>query len=155
MMHAAAVIYRGEAILFCGVSGSGKSTQAKLWIDEFGAEPINYDHPCIIWEGDTPMAYGTPWGGKEKFCQPVSAPVKACVFLKKSETDSIRKMSTGEAFANLLIHNAMPHVREDIDKKYHDIVVKLASQIPVYEQECTKTKESAEALCRTLFGEIK
>ena len=152
LMHAAAVIHNGEAILFCGASGEGKSTQAAAWIKYYNAEPINYDHPCIIWKNNIPIAYGTPWGGKEGYCMPVGAPVKAIVFVHKSVESNVYQLQKGEAFGRLILINALPHIRQDMDEKLMKTVERLVQSVPVYYQECTLEKETPEALHEVLYG---
>lgn len=153
LMHSAAIIYNGEAILFCGVSGAGKSTQAASWIKHYNAKPINFDHPCVIWKnGSTPIAYGTPWGGKEDFCMPVGAPIKAIVFVHKSKTSNVYELQKGEAFGRLLFNNALPHLRPDMDEKLMRVVERLVKAVPVYSQECTLEMETPEALHKALYG---
>ena len=152
LTHAASVLYNGEAILFCGASGAGKSTQAAAWINHYNAKPINFDHPCIMWNEDTPMAYGTPWGGKEGFSAPVGAPIKAIVFVHQSEASNVYKLSSGEAFGRLILINALPHIRQEMDVKVMATVERLVQCVPVYYQECTLTKETPEALHKELYG---
>ena len=36
ILHSAYIDYKGKAILFSAPSGTGKSTQAELWMDESG-----------------------------------------------------------------------------------------------------------------------
>ncbi len=152
LTHAAAVVYNGEAILFCGVSGAGKSTQAASWVKNYGAKPINYDHPCIIWRDEIPIAYGTPWGGKEGFCMPIGAPIKAIVFVQKSEVSNVYELPKGEAFGHLVLTNALPHLRPEMDEKLMTTVERLLQSVPVYCQECTLGKETPDALHKILFG---
>ena len=155
LSHSAAVIYNGEAILFCGVSGAGKSTQASSWIKYYGAKPINYDHPCIIWRNNMPIACGTPWGGKEGFCMPVSAPIKAIVFVQKSAASNVYELPKGEAFCHLLLSNSLPHLRPEMDEKLMLIVERLVECVPIYYQECTLGKETPDELYRILYGKTK
>ena len=155
LTHSAAVIYKGEAILFCGASGDGKSTQAAAWIKHYSAKPINFDHPCIIWNNGKPIAYGTPWGGKEGYCMPVGAPVRAIVFVKKSTMCSLHELREGEAFSHLLLINSLPHIRSEMDKKMMTIVKQLVKSVPVYFQECTLTRDTPEMLYNVLYGTTK
>lgn len=152
LAHSAAVVYKGEAILFCGVSGAGKSTQASSWIKNFNAKPINFDHPCILWNNKTPVAYGTPWGGKEGFCMPVSAPIKAIVFVQKSEVTNVYELNKGEAFGHLILTNALPHLRLEMDEKLITTVERLVQSVPVFFQECTLAKETPDTLYKVLYG---
>ena len=155
LTHSAAVICNGEAILFCGASGAGKSTQAAAWIRYYDAKPINYDHPCIFWSNNTPIAYGTPWGGKEGFCEPVGAPIKAIVFVSKNEASNVYELHKGEAFGHLVLINALPHLRPEMDEKLMTTVERLVQSVPVFYQECTLGKETPDALYKVLFGMTK
>ena len=155
LMHSAAVAYKGDAILFCGVSGAGKSTQAASWIEYYGAKPINYDHPCILWKKNTPIACGTPWGGKEGFCIPEYAPIKAIVFVQKSKKNKLRELHKGEAFGHMVLINALPHIRPELDEKLMATVERLLKSVPVYYQECTMTKEAPDTLYKELYGLTK
>ena len=152
LMHAGALDYHGDAIVFCGVSGAGKSTQVTSWINQFKAKPINYDHPCVVWNGSVPVAYGSPWGGKENYCKPIGAPIKAIVFVNKSDQDNVKELKKGEAFSLLALHNALPHIRPEMDEKFLDVVEPLVNNVPVYRQKCTKTPKAAETLYRVLYG---
>lgn len=152
LTHSAAVIYNGEAILFCGVSGAGKSTQASAWIKYYNARPINFDHPCVIWNNNKPIAYGTPWGGKEGFCMPVGAPIRAIVFVHKSDVRNVYKLQKGEAFGRLTLTNALPHFRPEMDEKLMTAIERLIQSVPVYYQECTLERETPDLLYKTLYG---
>ena len=152
LTHSAAIMYNGEAILFCGVSGSGKSTQAASWIKYYDAKPINFDHPCIIWSDSIPIACGTPWGGKEGFCTPVSAPIKAIVFVQKSEVSNVYELQKGEAFGRLVLNNALPQIRPEMDSKLMTTIERLVQSVPVYYQECTLAKETPDELYKVLYG---
>ena len=152
LMHAGALDHHGDAIVFCGVSGAGKSTQVTSWINQFKATPINYDHPCVVWNGNVPIAYGSPWGGKENYCKSTGAPIKAIVFVNKSDQDSVEELKKGEAFSLLALHNPLPHIRPEMDAKLLDTVERLVKSVPVYRQNCTKTPKATETLYRALYG---
>lgn len=152
LTHAAAVIVDGKAILFCGESGAGKSTQAEAWIKYYDAKPINFDHPCIIWSNNTPIACGTPWGGKEGLCIPATAPIKAIVFVHRSEVCTVHELRKGEAFGRLMLINSLPQLRPEIDEKLMTTVEQLVQSVPVYNQECTFEKETPDALYKILYG---
>ena len=152
LMHAGALDYHGDSIVFCGVSGAGKSTQVTSWINQFNAVPINYDHPCIVWNGNVPIAYGSPWGGKENCCRATGAPIKAIVFVNKADQDRVEELKKGEAFSLLALHNPLPHIRSEMDAKLLDTVERLVKSVPVYRQNCTKTPKAAETLYRALYG---
>ena len=64
LMHASVIEVDGEGYAFLAHSGTGKTTQTRLWLEYFGsrARVINGDKPLIRMMPDgTFVAYGTPW----------------------------------------------------------------------------------------------
>ena len=148
LIHSAAIAYHGQGILFCGVPGAGKSTQARLWEQVFGAEAINNDQPCIVYEDGTPFVSGTPWSGKEPCYKNLCVPARAIVLVEKSSADRIEPVSPAEAYGLLSLHEYVVPVQPEIDALFCAAMEKLISSVPVYRQYCTKT----EAAPRTLFS---
>ena len=110
LVHGAVIEYEGRAFMFCAASGTGKSTHIKLWYKYLGADVqvINGDKP-LVWVPDagegaasstaalaadpanveafaptTPIAYGTPWCGKEGWNRNASAPLAGICFLERA-----------------------------------------------------------------------
>lgn len=77
MLHSAAVVRDGKAVLFMGKSGTGKSTHAQLWLREFaGTSLLNDDNPVVRVSADgTVTVYGSPWSGKTPCYRNAEAPV--------------------------------------------------------------------------------
>ena len=99
-LHAAAVEVRGEAFVFSGPSGMGKSTRAGAWGEAFGAELINGDRPLI--DTGKMEVYGVPWDGKEQCFRNVCYPLKAIFEVRRCGMNYIRAMSL-EQKRNLLL----------------------------------------------------
>ena len=154
MMHASAVICNGKAILFTGVSGAGKSTQANLWKQNMGSEVLNYDQVLIFLHGDSVMTCGTPWAGKENLYIPGKYPLHAIVLVDKAEDDYVTELSKGEAFSRIYLNNYLYPLNEEIENRYYDSISCLVSRIPVYELKCTITRRPVERLYKTLFSSI-
>ena len=151
MVHSAAVVYHSECILFCGVSGAGKSTQANLWRDYKDAWVLNYDKPCIINNKDKYFVSGCPWGGKEELFINESYPLKAIVFVKQSNVNKVRRISYGEAYSNMFLMNYVYPFTVEIERKYDSVITDIISSIPVFELECTISKEAVDVLYETIF----
>lgn len=107
-LHASLVEKDGWGYIFLGPSGMGKSTQAKLWVKYQNADFIIGDRPGLRKVGDTWVAFGMPWDGKDSlFCQK-GVKVKALVALQQAPVNEIRRLSTQEAFQVLLNQAMMP-----------------------------------------------
>lgn len=146
LMHSAAVAYRGQGILFCGVPGAGKSTQARLWEQVYGAEAINNDQPCIVYENEKALVSGTPWSGKEPCYKNLCVPVRAIVLVEKSAVERIEPVSRAEAYGLLSLHEYVVPVRPEIEALYCAAVERLVKTVPVFRQYCTKTEAAPRAL---------
>lgn len=146
LMHSAAIACQGQGILFCGVPGAGKSTQARLWERVYCAEAINNDQPCILYENEKAYVNGTPWSGKEPCYKNLCVPVRAIVLVEKSDDDRIEPVSRAEAYGLLSLHEYVVPVYPEIEALYGAAVEKLVNTVPVYRQFCTKTEAAPRAL---------
>ena len=146
MMHSAAIACRGHGILFCGVPGAGKSTQARLWEQVYGAEAINNDQPCIVYQDGAAYVSGTPWSGKEPCYKNLCVPARAIVLVEKSTDDRIEPVSRAEAYGLLSLHEYVVPVQPETEALYGAAVERLVNTVPVYRQYCTKTEAAPRAL---------
>ena len=94
-LHAAAVALDGEAFLFTGPSGIGKSTRAQTWVEALGAELISGDRPLLNVE--TMELYGVPWDGKEQCFRNVRLPLRAICEVRRAQCPRVRKLSTAQS----------------------------------------------------------
>ena len=152
-LHASCVDTPLGGILFSGVSGVGKSTQADLWCRHRGAKQINGDRPILSKEEHHWLAWGSPYAGSSKVYVNESCPITAIVLLKQSPSCRLRRLSTAEAFcgvwAGLTVHTW--------DASYvaaaSDLTIDLVTTVPVYEFSCTPDKAAVEFLEQELRKE--
>ena len=152
MMHASAVICNGKAILFTGVSGAGKSTQANLWKEYAGTEVLNFDQVLIFMHRDSVMVCGTPWAGKENVYKSGTYPLHAVVLVEKAKENRVAELPKGEAFSKIYLSNYLYPLNEDIENRYCDSISRLVSRVPVFELKCTVTREAVDQLYKKLFN---
>lgn len=144
VLHASAIEWQGRGILFSAPSGTGKSTQAKLWEEHMGAVVINDDAPTIRLLDQQPYAYGTPWCGSSKKHSNRQVPLTAIVILEQSAENSICRFSTQQAVVALMPRCYLPY----FDKKLMDLAIHALEQVisntPVYLLKCRPDKEAVE-----------
>lgn len=145
MLHASAVEYKGNAYLFSGPSGMGKSTHTRLWQQVFGsdAQVFNDDKPALRLQDGTWYAYGTPWCGKDGINQNKKVPLAGICFLKRGTENRIRRLEGQEAIACLL---SQTHRRFRLAINLDRLLTNLDAlirMIPVYELECLPNEEAA------------
>lgn len=158
VLHSSCISYRGQAVLFSAPSGTGKSTHTRLW-KEFYPETviINDDLPALrILPNkageEIPYAFGTPWAGKTQTNENISAPVRAVVFIRQAQENSIRRVSGSEA-AFLIMQGVRKHVLEELMQASLDFAAGLLACVPAYELSCTISREAVELVRSELFGE--
>ena len=119
LMHGAVVAYKDKAYMFSAPSGTGKSTHIRKWVRSLpGAFVVNGDKPFII-TGDTPMACGSPWCGKERWQTNKQVPLAAIVLMERGEENEIREISFKEAFPGLLRQTHRPGDVAKMEKTLH------------------------------------
>ena len=147
LMHASVIEVDGEGYAFLAHSGTGKTTQTRLWLEHFGARArvINGDKPLIrVMPDGTFVAYGTPWCGKEGMGCNDSVPLKALFLLERSTVPTCepaqQEYSIGRLFHQLL----MPDHPEQM-MRLLDMVDKLVETVPCYRLRCDMTDDSVIA----------
>ena len=151
MIHSAAIVYKNNGILFCGLSGAGKSTQANLWKKHLQCSVLNYDKPCVIQENGRYYAHGSPWSGKEKLFKNEYVPLKAIVYVVQAKENRVRKLSPAEAMSHIFLHNYVYPFTEEIESQYLSAINAAAEHVAVYELSCNISEDAVETLYNALF----
>jgi len=92
ILHASYIEFNGKAILFTGPSGTGKSTQAELWVRHAGAEIINGDRALLRKKADSWFAYGYPCCGSSDICLDRTLPLAAVVVLAQGPENRVEEL---------------------------------------------------------------
>ncbi len=144
LFHASALAVDGKGYLFAAVSGTGKSTHARLWREMFGdrVTMINDDKPFIHIGSDEVRVYGSPWDGKHHLSTNTSVPVKAICILTRDTTNHIEKISADEAFSILLQQTYRPKNPAKMVKTI-DLLIQMTKQVSLYRLGCNMDPEAA------------
>ncbi len=106
ILHCSFIEYGGKAILFCGKSGVGKSTQAALWQKHYSAEIINGDKAAVFTDCGKAFAASLPIAGTSGLCLNRLVQLKAVVFLSQGKENRITDLGGIEAL-RLILSNLM------------------------------------------------
>jgi hypothetical protein len=133
-VHACGIVEAGRCLLFCGVSGAGKSTTARLWARHRPRSFALSDDRIVLrpWK-DRFRAHGTPWHGEGGFASPSSAPLEALFFLKKGRRSRARPLSAPEATARLLARSFPPPWDGEAMARALATCAAVALSVPAYE----------------------
>ncbi len=152
MLHACAVLADGEAYLFSGRSGVGKTTHAGLWEKYLGEERVrvlNDDKPVLRFDSGSVTACGTPWCGSAGISINAAAPVRGICFLRQGSRNVIRPLSGAEA-----VHAILGQTLRDVDAAdmgyILDMTERLIAGVPLYELECLPDRAAARLSWETM-----
>lgn len=161
-IHSSTVVHRGKAVLFLGESGTGKSTHSRLWLRNIeDVHLLNDDSPMIEVRDidktdsirDSVWVHGSSWSGKTPCYEPRSFPIAAIVRLSQAPHNTIRRLSTPQAFA--AIQPSLPPAMvqdEYYADKIMDILSAVISNVPVYHLECLPDADAARICRQTVFS---
>ena len=152
LMHCSVLEYDGTAYAFLGRSGTGKSTQTKLWLKYLSpTRVINGDKPILEYANGKFIAYGTPWMGKERWGTKAKAPLKGLCFLEQAKENSVRKLNFSEVSSRLFLQMLIPNDEKNAVATL-DIADKIVTEIPAYLLRCDISEEAVEKSFEALTG---
>lgn len=151
-LHASAVVYEGEAYLFSGSSGTGKSTHTSLWRKMLrGSYILNDDKPVILPDEDKITVWGTPFAGKTDLQVNAGVPLKGICFLKQGSINQIEQVSESAALALILNNTYRPRDAAGMNRLL-DMVERVVKNCRIYEMSCTIEPEAAEIAYSVMKG---
>ncbi len=151
VVHASAILHNNECIMFSAPSGTGKSTQARLWEEHMGAVVINDDHPAVKLIDNKPVVFGTPWAGSDRKYQNINAPLRAVFILEQSNEIMLRKLDFNDIINCFLPRCFLPYYDEKLMVTAMQLFESMFLQIPVYLLKCTPDKESVYIVLNELY----
>ncbi|QHA00947.1 hypothetical protein [Dehalobacter restrictus] len=154
ILHASAIKWRDKGIAFTAPSGTGKSTQAKLWETYRGAAVINDDTPILKRSADKITTYGTPWCGSSHKHLNTSAPLNAIVVLEQNDKNSLHRLREPELSSCLLSRFLLPyHDRRSMDLTL-DHIACIMAYTPIYLLQCRPDQEAVELVHEIISNEL-
>ena len=158
VFHSSAISINGGGFLITARSGVGKSTHAKL-LSEYIKEDFKYindDKPLLEVKDNKVTVYSSPWNGKERRGNNISAPLKAIIFLNRGESNTYRKIiNKEEIYIKMLSQIYLPKEKTKREKALN-IADKLLKNVNFYEINVTKDVESAKMTYKEIIkNEIK
>lgn len=153
LLHSAVVDYCNKGVAFVAPRGVGKTTHALLWKEAFGDKVriVNGDKPIIRRNGDSYVAYSSPWKGKEGFGEKKATSLSAVVFLERGDAPKVIKISPQDAASFILKQTVYPDDASYYDN-FADEIARFCRDVPMYIAMVNTREESASVVKDTLFG---
>lgn len=151
VFHCAYLLYQGEAILFTGRSGIGKTTQANLWVENKKARIINGDRGVLSIEKGRLRVWGLPFSGSSPHCLNHSAPVRAIIRLSQGKENQVKALSPVE-IAKCLLDGCYfsPEFPQDQGPAMN-LALDMAACTRGWHLSCLPRETAVEALYREIY----
>ncbi|MDR1565067.1 MAG: hypothetical protein LBS74_08935 [Oscillospiraceae bacterium] len=151
-LHSSLVKYKGRAVLFSAPSGTGKSTQARLWQTHLGAETINGDRALLRKLSRGWQAYGSPWAGTSCIYRQESAEKPIVFIVRQSANNRVTELSKAEAFKLILSEAQVQHWQPQLMAKSCDLIEQFVRETPIYFLECRPDLGAVNAALEIVEG---
>jgi len=107
----------GRGYVFAGQSGAGKSTMARLWVDQPGVTVLSDERVVLRTDRDRITIHGTPWHGDARLVSPLGGDLAAVFLLAHSANPAVVPIGGSRAAARLLSCSFMPfHSAAAVDR---------------------------------------
>lgn len=140
--HASAVKWQDKGIAFTAPSGTGKSTQARLWETVMGASILNDDNALLTLSGSEITLHGTPWCGSDKKHTNNDVPLSVIIVLEQSSQNALNRLQEPELSSMLLPRFFLPYH----DPRLMDCALtsysKIIASTPIYRLQCRPNREA-------------
>lgn len=102
---------------------------------------INDDKPLLRRNGEQFFACGTPWSGKTDLNRNVTVPLKAIVFIKRGQNNTVRPL-TGAQAVPLLYEQTVKPKSPELMSAMLQTADGLLRTVPVLELSCNMSEEA-------------
>lgn len=144
--HAAQIELDGRGILFTAPSGTGKTTQADLWVRHENARLICNDRTLLRKTDGIWYTYGYPVDGSAPVRSGESHPLACVVLLSQAKENQISRLRSGKAVARLMPQLVMDGWSADARMRGMELLLELLKDIPVYHLACTPDEDAVACL---------
>lgn len=153
VLHCAFADWEGEALLFSGPSGIGKSTQAGLWQKYRGARILNGDRALLLPGPEGWTAGGWPVCGSSEICFNQRRKLRAIVLPTQETENFARRLRPAAAFAALYGQVTVNRWNPTACARAADLLEQLCRSVPVWRLGCTISQNAVDCLAAALAEE--
>lgn len=148
-MHASVIAHNGRAYLFTARSGTGKSTQSRMWLESVeGAKLLNDDNPIVrVLENGEVRVYGSPWSGKTHCYINENYPAGAFVQIVRAPHNKAVALPRLMGYANIYSATSGIKFDEPMGDAIHDTISRIVASVKCFALECLPNAEAAQ-VCR-------
>ncbi len=132
VLHACGVVMDGRGYVFCGRSGIGKTTMARMWRDR-GAILLNDDRVILRVIGNEVRLFSSPWHGEEREVKAGNVPLAGFFHLTQAAEHRLTPIAGALAGARLVATAIAPFYAADGIAHLLEQADLLTSLVPSYD----------------------
>lgn len=151
ILHASQVVVGGRGILFTAPSGTGKSTQARLWNRWTNAPVICNDRTLLFKDDGRFSTSGFPVDGSDPVYSPLRHDLGAIVVLTQAPENTIQRLSPFRALKPLMEQTVCDIWDVPQREALLALWCSLLEHVPVYLLACTPDQYAVDCLRRQLM----
>jgi hypothetical protein len=148
--HACGFSLGGAGVLAPGVSGTGKSTLARLLAEHAAGEAVVHSDDRIVLarEGAGFRLWGTPWPSQANLADERAAPLGALLVVRRGDRPVVREIPKAEAARALVRAVALPFWDEGLMTEALEMVDALLASVIALEFSYAPGPDAARLLLR-------
>lgn len=150
-LHAAQVSMGGTGILFAAPSGTGKTTQAKLWQKYRGAQIVCSDRTLARKTNGVWKTYGYPLDGSEPVRSGAVNRLGCIVLLRQDAVCRIERLRPAKAVGLLMQQAVMDCWDGDAKSQVMELFLQLLADVPAYLLSATPDEDAVFTLEKQLI----
>lgn len=151
-MHSSVVMKDGRAYMFLAKSGTGKSTQSRMWLENIpGTELLNDDNPVVrVMDDGSVRVFGTPWSGKTPCYRNLSADLGAMVRIRRCSENRITRLTNIESY--VLVSESCSGYRsiEEMADGLYESTSFIVLRWPCFVLDCRPDADAAKVCSETV-----
>lgn len=151
--HAAQIAVGEGGILFTAPSGTGKTTQAHLWMQQEGARLICNDRTLVRRRGGEWHTFGYPIDGSAPVCSTEEHPLRCIVLLTQAKENTVRRLSPARAIPLLMPQLVIDVWSAQARTTAMEQLIAIMREVPVYHLACTPDTAAVDCLKHCLLKE--
>ncbi len=152
-LHASQVLHQNRAVVFSAPSGTGKTTQAKLWQQYRNAEILCNDRTLLKKSGGEWLTYSYPYDGSEPIQNSKTGKLACITLLRQSQEDQIIRLSPIKAITQLLPQTVIDTWDPASRSKAIGLIADIYEAVPIYQLDCTVSQSAVSVLEEALEKE--
>ena len=125
----------GNAYLFLGHSGAGKSTTTRLWNQQHSMTILSDDRIILREHDGEVWMHGTPWHGEAAFAAPEKARIERLFILEHAHENRITPLSGSRAVGEVMARSFLPFYDGAALENTMSFLQEIVATIPCYRLE--------------------